>query len=239
MNNIKKEIFRLFDLDKRLDRLVRTHENNNHNKLTLFLKKKKLNYDYNRNNICITIGDRDLIYELNNNNKMTLKIKKCDNHPFITYFVSKKQESKFNELINNIKIDFNIKGEIFNAFKKYLTSTDIKSLYFKKIKQPNFDSRIEDMIEKYNKFLEKEIKIGKTYTKNIKIEKGYYKQTHKLKYLKLIKENKKTYQVEYEFVNNGKIINKRIPKKEFINFFDIKKKTKYDFKYEYDKLVNS
>ena len=245
MNNletIKKEIFRLFDLSDRLTNFENTYKTNNSNKLKKILIKNNLNYDYYKNKICITINNKNLSYSLNDN-KMSLNISNCEYDPFMTRFVSNKQEEIFNLLINDIKLDFKSKGEIFNAFKKYLTkkNIDIKQVYLKKIKQlSSVETRISNNIYKFNNALVDEyiIEVGKTYTENIYIRTGYYKNRTPIEYLKIIKENRKTYQVEYKIKSNKKIINKRINKDKILDFYNIKNKTKFDFRNEYNELKN-
>jgi len=235
---ITKEIFRLYKLSDRLNALKNRYENNVERTIRLFLKKKGLEFNNYSDNCIITVGEKEILYTLDGE-KMSLKIRNCEHQsPFVKSFVSNIQAKKFESKIQDIKKDFKSKGEIYQVFKDYLIkkSRNIETIYLQKINKKFFNHRIDAEINKYNKLIENEvvkIEIGKTYTENIVAAVGYYRTLERLSYLKLIKKNKKTYQVEYKFENSGKVVNKRVYHEKFKDFFHIDYKRAYEFKDEY------
>jgi len=249
--SIKNEIFRLISLEQRYNTVSNFISNSRKNKLTNLIKKKGYDYSYGfQNKIHLEIGNKEIYYILDNN-KMSLKISSCEkHHPFVTEFYSKKQEERFKQEINKIKQDFRDKGILYSAFKKFLhqKSNDFENTYFQD--RQRFSHRIDKQVDKYNKILEQELVIieaGKTYygdvdkynkpkLYNLFAKYGYWQYRKRLDYLKIIKENPKTYQVEYKIHENGKVITKRMYKDDVIEMFNFDRKRSYEFEEEYKKL---
>jgi len=249
--NIKNEIFRLISLKKKFNKVDIFIKNSVKNKLTNLIKKNGYDYSYGfQNKIHLEIGNKEIYYILKDG-KMSLKISNCErHHPFVTEFYSKKQEEKFKNEINKIKQDFKNKGELYSAFKTFLhkNENDLESSYFEE--RQRFSHRIDKHVDKYNKILQNElvnIEAGKTYYGDIETNKkpilynlfakyGYWQYRKRLDYLTIIKENPKTYQVEYKIYENGKIIKKRMQKNDVLEMFNVETKGTYDFEEEYKKI---
>ena len=233
IDKIEKEIYRLMNLEKNFKIFLKKYTDDNNLKIEKTLKKLNYKYDSSYRN-SIIIGNKECNFYLDENGKMVVKIKKCERDPFVKTFFSDKQEQKFNNKIQEIKTDFRNKGVLYTTMKNYLIKKENKPEYIKNSKEISLKDRIDKLINKYNKIKENEligtIKVGHTYTENI-ILNGYYSK--KLSYLKIIKENPKTYQVEYKIESNNKVVKKRINKEKIREMFDYEWKGYYYF---YDKL---
>lgn len=238
---IQKEIFRLIRLKDEFENFKRLYSDNNYQKLVRFLKSENLKYRIYSNDTYIILGNKVCIYSLNDDGSLSLKITNCSHSRFVQEFYSKKQDERFNDKIKELKLDFKNKGNIYSAFKKFHLKEKNEPTSIKSNQIP-LSHRIDKNIKKYNKIIEKEIHgviaVGKTYTKNIELRKGYYSYPKKLDYLKIVKENPKTYQIEYKFNSEDKVINKRMDKEKVQNIFVTPRKGLYEFREELNNLNN-
>ncbi len=235
IDNIQNEIYRLLRLEKKFDSFVNDYLNNNRKKLKKTLKSINYNFDSYDKNVYIHIGQFQCYYSLNENNKLSLKVSNCErDHTFVKTFYSNNQETRFKEKITELKFDFKNKGEISSTIKKFLLKNRNTPKYIKNTLEKTIKERLNDNIDKYNKAIKirnhGSIKVGKKFIGDLRISQGYWQYTKKLDYLKIIKENPKTYQVEYKLNESGKIIKKRVYKEDIEDFFNIETKSEYDFR---------
>jgi len=209
--SLKKEIKRLVDIEK----IITDKYSSIKNIRRLKIKKEipYIKYIYS-DNIIVSIGEKD-IYYIKDNKNITFKIKSCKS-PFIKkQLYSHKQMLIFEHEILKFKNDFKSRGKYYQIVKKHFSLKNIDS---------DIDKKINKLLKKLND-IEDDIIVGNEYD-GVKIKKGYY--YYNTTYFKVLKENNKTYNIEYMLKNDKKMINKRINKKILSRLINNKVYNKYN-----------
>lgn len=234
LEKIEQEIFRLINSEDKYNLSYNRTKNLIFDNLKTKIDKYKYkSYD---DDVTLSFGEMYLVYVLEKDN-LKLKIQKCDTYPGVKTHISLKVKKELENEIIALKNDFRSKGEIYTSIKKYLKTKNrlqgFKSTLKKKllVEVDNYQNIINNSIQ---------IEVGKTYTEDIYVTHGHYHNIKPVNFLKIIKENPKTYQIQYEFeiekyvdgeyIEETKCVNVRRKKEDVINMFRIKKFHISDFR---------